>query len=63
MRKGPTPLLPAPRRGTVVILILTLALVFLCVVLAIGVQRLIAQDPDLRSQTGPADVGGQLPPR
>lgn len=63
MRKAPMPPDPATRRGTVVVVILALALVFLCVVLAIGVQRVIAERPDLTSQVRSDGVGGQPPDR
>jgi hypothetical protein len=63
MRKDPSTPLKAPPRRTAAIVILSLALVFLCIALAVGVLRLIAQQPDLTARTWPEQAGLQQPDR
>lgn len=63
MRKDPPTTDHVARRWSVGMIILWVAFVFLCCVLAVGVQHLIAQEPDLTSRIWPARAGGELPAR
>jgi hypothetical protein len=63
MRKDPQTTDHGARRWSVGMMIMWLAFVFLCCVLAVGVQRLVEQQPDLSSRIWPAQAGGEPPAR